>query len=456
MKKTATLFIAGIVSCALFAQNARLVFAGTAPNEAYVTFNPNPGAVTTYMVIDNDAANAITQLAAGNGNIKSEHQNNRIRWRHQVGPLAVNYVIPWTTASNVKIPLTISKTAGTATHDSASFVLATFNHQVWAGSNANTMWQNVNYMPTGVTHMNDFYLGSVDNSENAVNRFWIIDPKHPGYAYTTAPNATMTFTNNDLDIDVGGAPGVNDDVLTTASQLQAQRFNPGVNKWGDYQSDPLGSAWASLGGGRSQVSGVVVTNPDFFRSWTLSSITDPLPVELTAYNAACDGGKVKVTWTTASEIGTDRYVIEKSANAMEWAPIGEVAAAGNSTSQITYTYYDEDVRGMAYYRLSQVDVNEQVNVLPVMVAGCDATNTEINNAWDDGALLNVVVSSTDAYVYDLVLTDMQGRTILNAGSQAINPGYTTLRVNKNGIATGLYMVMLQNSQDVMTRRVYLH
>ncbi|HNA32767.1 MAG TPA: hypothetical protein PL106_06565, partial [Flavobacteriales bacterium] len=217
MKKTATLFIAGIVSCALFAQNARLVFAGTAPNEAYVTFNPNPGAVTTYMVIDNDAANAITQLAAGNGNIKSEHQNNRIRWRHQVGPLAVNYVIPWTTASNVKIPLTISKTAGTATHDSASFVLATFNHQVWAGSNANTMWQNVNYMPTGVTHMNDFYLGSVDNSENAVNRFWIIDPKHPGYAYTTAPNATMTFTNNDLDIDVGGAPGVNDDVLTTAS-----------------------------------------------------------------------------------------------------------------------------------------------------------------------------------------------------------------------------------------------
>jgi hypothetical protein len=168
MKKTATLFIAGIVSCALFAQNARLVFAGTAPNEAYVTFNPNPGAVTTYMVIDNDAANAITQLAAGNGNIKSEHQNNRIRWRHQVGPLAVNYVIPWTTASNVKIPLTISKTAGTATHDSASFVLATFNHQVWAGSNANTMWQNVNYMPTGVTHMNDFYLGSVDNSENAV------------------------------------------------------------------------------------------------------------------------------------------------------------------------------------------------------------------------------------------------------------------------------------------------
>ena len=454
MKKPVTLLIAATLASALCGQDARLVFNGAAPG-AYVTFNPAPGAITTYLVINNPAINAITELAANNGNIKSEHQNNRIRWRHQISPLAMNYVIPWTTAGNVKIPLTIQKTAGTSAHDSASFVLATFNHQVWGGSNANTMWNNFQYMPTGVTHMNDFFNGAIDNSENAVNRFWIIDPKAAPWAYTTAPNATMAFINDNLDIDAGGAPGVNDDLLTTSTELQAQRFNPGLNKWGDYQSIGGGSAWLNLGGGRGQVSGVVVTNPDFFRSWTLSSVEFPLPVELTAWDAECEGVKVKLTWTTATETNSDHFLVEKSTDGLVWETIGQVAAAGHSTSLLTYTFDDVDARGVAYYRLSQVDQNERVTVYTVVAAGCDATNTEINNAWDDGSVLNVVVSSTDAYVYDLVLTDMQGKSVLSAGSQAINPGYTTLRVDKKGIATGLYMVVLQNSQNVMTRRVFL-
>ena len=454
MKKPVTLLIAATLASALCGQDARLVFNGAAPG-AYVTFNPAPGAITTYLVINNPAINAITELAANNGNIKSEHQNNRIRWRHQISPLAMNYVIPWTTAGNVKIPLTIQKTAGTSAHDSASFVLATFNHQVWGGSNANTMWNNFQYMPTGVTHMNDFFNGAIDNSENAVNRFWIIDPKAAPWAYTTAPNATMAFINDNLDIDAGGAPGVNDDLLTTSTELQAQRFNPGLNKWGDYQSIGGGSAWLNLGGGRGQVSGVVVTNPDFFRSWTLSSVEFPLPVELTAWDAECEGVKVKLTWTTATETNSDHFLVEKSTDGLVWETIGQVAAAGHSTSLLTYTFDDVDARGVAYYRLSQVDQNERVTVYTVVAAGCDATNTEINNAWDDGSVLNVVVSSTDAYVYDLVLTDMQGKSVLSAGSQAIYPGYTTLRVDKKGIATGLYMVVLQNSQNVMTRRVFL-
>ena len=108
--------------------------------------------------------------------------------------------------------------------------------------------------------MNDFFLGSPDNSMNAVNRFWIIDPKAAPWGLTTAPTVTMSFVDDDAqDIDmVGATPGVDKDMLVVASTpiYQAQRFNPGLNKWGDYQSQPA-SAWSpnTPSAGRSTVSG---------------------------------------------------------------------------------------------------------------------------------------------------------------------------------------------------------
>jgi hypothetical protein len=300
---------------------------------------------------------------------------------------------------------------------------------------------------------------------NAVNRFWIIDPKAAPWVYTTAPDAEMTFVNDDgQDIDVAGAtPGVDRDALipstlATPTELQAQRFNPGLNKWGDYQSQPLGSSYApgvpSIG--RSTVSNVLVTNANFYRSWTLSSVDNPLPIELTSWNGDCVGGKVQLKWSTATETNNDHFTIEKSATGDTWEEIARVHAAGNTVSETNYSYYDEYANGLAYYRLSQTDADGRTVMLGTVAAGCDANYTEIFNAWDDGSELQVIVSSTTANVYDVILTDAQGKVMVNRPSQAINKGFTPLRLSKNGIATGLYVVTLQNANDVMTRRVFLH
>lgn len=461
MKKPVLLLLAGSLASLSFGQNARLVFGSTALGEAYIKFGAAP-TTTTYLVINNEATDAITELTAGNGNIISENQNNRIRWRNYATTGA--YVVPYTTASDVKIPLTINKTTagtGAAGHDSLSFVLSTFNHQTVAGA----QWDNTLYLPTGVTHMNDFFLGSPDNSMNAVNRFWIIDPKATGWAYTTAPDAQMTFINDDgQDIDVAGATaGVDRDALIPSNlpgptSLQAQRFNPGLNKWGDYQSDPLGSNYlpATPSAGRSTVNNVLVTNANFYRSWTLSSVDNPLPIELTSWKGECDGGKVELTWTTSTETNNDHFTIEKSATGDTWEEIARVAAAGNTVSETNYSYYDEYANGLAYYRLSQTDTDGRTVMLGTVAAGCDADYTEIFNAWDDGSELQVVVSSTTANVYDVILTDAQGKVMFNHASQAINKGFTPLHLSKAGIATGLYVVTLQNANDVMTRRVFLH
>ena len=58
------------------------------------------------------------------GNIRSEGELNRVRWR--IGATNNTYVVPFTTASGVKMPLTYQKTsAGSA---AGSVVFSTFSH----------------------------------------------------------------------------------------------------------------------------------------------------------------------------------------------------------------------------------------------------------------------------------------------------------------------------------------
>lgn len=446
MKKPVLLLLAGSMVSLSYGQAAQLVFNGGGAGNPFIVFNTVGPVTPTYLVIDNPAANAIVQTPANSGNIKSEHENNRVRWTTY--NTTNTYVVPFTTAAGVQMPLTVTKNtagAGAAGNDSLSFVLATYNYNATAAGAA-TPWNNLGYLPVGVTHMNDFATGLVNNSQNAIDRFWIIDPQQTGYAYTTNPNLTMVFKYDVAEVTAGnGAMGG----ITAATPLGAQRFNQPVQKWGDMM--PAGT-WVA---GTVTVA-TPITGGNVFRSWTLSSVADPLPIELTSWSGACDGKQVKLMWSTASEHHNDHFGIEKSRDGSVWTEIGRVEAVGNSATNTIYSYTDENTDGLAYYRLSQVNTDGTSQTFDVVAAGCDANNTEIVNAWDDGNDVNVVVSSTDAAVYDLTLTDAQGKVMLTRPAQNIVKGYTPLKLSKTGISTGVYVIALQNANDVMTRRVMLY
>jgi hypothetical protein len=485
MKKPVLLLLAGSLTCMSFGQNAQMVFNVTAFGQPYLVWNPSAATVVAnanynggaYLVLDNPSNTAMNFLPgntpappAGVGTIRTEAAQNKIRWA--IGTTTGIYTIPYVNNALTAMPLEVNKTG--AGVGNGSFVFSTYSQwsnqvaQPWSSGVASPTpagedWDNRLYMaPAGVTHMNDFFLGTPDNSFNAVNRFWTIDVVEANAGlwtnYGAKPPVTLKFTDPYADIDVVGA-APNRDALVPgpgagATPLQAQRFNPGANKWGDYQSQPA-SIYAALGSA-GEVSNVIVTAGNFFKAWTLSSVDNPLPIELTAWNGECDGGKVELTWSTASETNNDYFTIEKSATGDTWEEIARVEAVGNSSSETNYTYYDEYANGLAYYRLSQTDIDGRTAVFTTVAAGCNAENTEIVNAWDDGSELQVTVSSTSANVFDVILTDAQGKVMVNRPSQAINQGFTPLRLSKSGIATGLYVVTLQNANDVLTRRVFLH
>jgi len=85
----------------------------------------------------------------------------------------------------------------------------------------------------------------------------------------------------------------------------------------------------------------------------------PLPVKLVSFTAAKEGATAQLKWVTSQEENADHFNIERSANAKDWNTIGEVAAAGESKTTLSYHFEDAaTIAGTNYYRLKMIDKDE--------------------------------------------------------------------------------------------------
>jgi hypothetical protein len=89
-----------------------------------------------------------------------------------------------------------------------------------------------------------------------------------------------------------------------------------------------------------------------------TSITSPLPVELSSFSVIFQNREVKLLWETETEVNNYGFEIERTASPrnIDWKNIGFVEGHGNSNSTKSYKFVDESVmNGKHYYRLKQID-----------------------------------------------------------------------------------------------------
>jgi hypothetical protein len=87
-----------------------------------------------------------------------------------------------------------------------------------------------------------------------------------------------------------------------------------------------------------------------------------LPVTWQTFTAEKSGAASLLKWSTASEQNTKDYEVQHSTNTISWAPLGTVAAAGNSTTTRTYSFihsapFKRNIYN--YYRILQRDLDGQ-------------------------------------------------------------------------------------------------
>lgn len=163
----------------------------------------------------------------------------------------------------------------------------------------------------------------------------------------------------------------------------------------------------------------------------------PLPIFLHSFSANKLGERsTKLDWRTSSEINSSHFEIQRSTDGLEWTYLGDVAAAGNSTTTRTYDFIDDKLplgrtkNQIFYYRLRMVDQDGAFKYSDIR-----GVNFNINDRGDvsiypnpAAQFFNLDLTGIDfsidekatVYIYDMSGKLVRQKDIIGSGIEPIN------------------------------------
>ena len=103
----------------------------------------------------------------------------------------------------------------------------------------------------------------------------------------------------------------------------------------------------------------------------------PLPVELSQFEGDLYPLFNVIKWSTESENNSSHFDLESSEDGYVWKVIATKQATGNSNETIRYSYIDNNLNSVVYYRLQQFDIDGKCETYGPIVITRDSTNKKI-------------------------------------------------------------------------------
>ena len=192
----------------------------------------------------------------------------------------------------------------------------------------------------------------------------------------------------------------------------------------------------------------VRTVRDWINAGALKGVAS-LPVELEKFALELRNRdqEVLLSWISTLEIGTDKYVLERSTDGRNFSTIAEVPAIGSNTQAETYYFSDKDhFLGLAYYRLRIMDYDGSFSYSHIISVRKEP-NTDVlaltPNLIMGSEILNVSwysrIERPTAYAY-----------IVNAAGQSIKKIEISEGENQiplPSLGDGLYYIVIHNFFD---------
>ena len=207
-----------------------------------------------------------------------------------------------------------------------------------------------------------------------------------------------------------------------------------------------------------------------FSEFVLGSDSEPLPVEMTSFEATSRDDRVRLRWETASESNNAGFEIQRSRAEADggertWTEVGFVeskAEGGTSSEARTYRFTDTDLPYEAdtlEYRLRQVDVGGTATLSdPVAVARGGPTGLRLQETYPNPTSGRVTVrfavpdEAASEGTVRLRLYDMLGRTVRTAAPGA-EAGHHERHLDVQGLASGTYLLRLEAGGQQVTRKL---
>lgn len=181
----------------------------------------------------------------------------------------------------------------------------------------------------------------------------------------------------------------------------------------------------------------------------LPRLTSPLPLQLGDFAVTRIANTALLQWATYTESNTSHFIIERSADGINYIAIGTMPASENSNTKKQYRFTDEHpAAGINYYRIKQTDLDGKFSHSPIRKISLDDnfTITLKPNPVTQGALF---INST-ANCKRIELRETTGRLVKTV---SVNGKQTQLPVHD--IAKGMYFITVVTDKGSAVTKVLI-
>ncbi len=184
--------------------------------------------------------------------------------------------------------------------------------------------------------------------------------------------------------------------------------------------------------------------------------TGLLPIVLTPLKGFYSNGISHLTWSSLQESNCKYFEIQRSTDGINYSPIGNIIAKGNSDNVVKYSFNDIKANaGINYYRLKLVDNDERfqnsnILALNVSILGINITGIYPAPFTDK---VNITFSSEIKNQATIQLYDNTGKLLITQQNN-INKGVTNLTLeNLDKLAKGFYIIKIQAGESVIVKKL---
>jgi hypothetical protein len=189
--------------------------------------------------------------------------------------------------------------------------------------------------------------------------------------------------------------------------------------------------------------------PSFSR-WTLSSPGNALPVLFILFNVNCGGNNVLITWKTAQEQNISHFAIERSTDGITWTIIGNRPAAGNSSSEKSYSFTDNNASQQSFYRIAGHDINGRVQYTSVLKTFCDGN--DFFKLWPNPFTETVFVNITTGNAAQVIIRVFDNKgALIKIQRTDLLPGSNQVNVEMKNLPAGMYQLVTEWNNGQMKK-----
>ncbi|MBI5474892.1 MAG: T9SS type A sorting domain-containing protein [Ignavibacteriae bacterium] len=224
-----------------------------------------------------------------------------------------------------------------------------------------------------------------------------------------------------------------------------------------FKSTDGGTNWTGVLGTLDMASNTItVAGVDGLSRWTAADANAPLPVQLASFTGTIVNSRVKLDWTTISEVNNYGFFVQRRINGLvDWVEVENsfVAGHGTTTSQHHYTFTDNTLlTASTEYRLKQVDLDRTVHYSEPIRVDRPTSVSEVApkqftlsqnypNPFNPTTTIKFTVEKTAHTT--LSMFNMIGQQVATLFDATAEPGrYYSVKFDGKSLSSGLYFYKL--------------